>query len=95
MKFAFAASIAAATALGESTYVDPIAPTDFYQAVSYFDMETPTTDQAIYEKQLDIYSDQIIAVEALRLQVLQVQMSIDSIEAALASNRQLINQTNL
>ena len=90
MRFAIATSIFAATAFGQ-TYVDPIAPTDFYSAVSAFDMDTPTTDQAIYEKQLDIYSDQIIAVEALRLQVLQLQMSIDSIEAALAANRNLIN----
>ena len=55
-------------------------PEDYSYAVQDFDMEKPFTDQDCYEKQVDIYSDQIIAIEALRLEVLQLTQRITQAE---------------
>ena len=56
----------------EGGYNGPIVPEDYDYAVHSYDLDAPFTDQDCYQKQVDIYSDQIIAIEALRLEVLQL-----------------------
>lgn len=83
------ATAAAAVSLGTETdvaasatagYDGPIVPENFDAAVHNFDLSHPCTDQECYQKQVDIYSDQIIAIEALRLEVLQLTQRITQAE---------------
>jgi hypothetical protein len=67
-------------------YAGPIVPEDFYYAVHDFDLAAPFTDQEQYQKQVDIYSDQIIAIEALRLEVLQLTRRITLAEHDYVNN---------
>ena len=61
--FAAILSIAAATA----DYHDgPIAPGSFGYAVNDWDINEPTIDDGCYEHQVDIFSDQLVAIEAIR-----------------------------
>ena len=82
--FATIAAIAAAANAvnleAESGYDGPIVPESFDYAVHDFDLQSPITDQECYQKQIDIYSDQIIAIEALRLEVLQLTQRITQAE---------------
>lgn len=89
-----------ATTEAESASV-AIVPEKFDQAVSQFAMETPFTDQECYMKQVDIYSDQIIAIEALRLEVLELTQRIADAEhdfqqntLRIRDNRQKIGQNS-
>ena len=61
-------------------YSGPIVPDSYDHAVHDFNMEAPFTDQECYQKQVDIYSDQIIAIEALRLEVLQLTQRMSQAE---------------
>lgn len=54
----------------------PIVPENYDAAVHDYNLNQPFTDQNCYAKQVDIYSDQIIAIEALRLEVLQVKAEV-------------------
>ena len=67
-----AATTVEATAEASSGWSGPIVPESYDYAVHDFDLNKPFTDQECYTKQVDIYSDQIIAIEALRLEVLQL-----------------------
>ena len=71
---------AEATAEAGSGYNGPIVPDNYDYAVHDFDLSSPFTDQDCYQKQVDIYSDQIIAIEALRLEVLQLTQRITQAE---------------
>ena len=61
-------------------YAGPIVPENYGYAVKDFNMDAPFTDQECYQKQVDIYSDQIIAIEALRLEVLQLTQRMSQAE---------------
>ena len=52
---------------GADVYDGPIAPTSYGYAVNDFDINEPTIDAECYEHQVDIYSDQIVAIEATRV----------------------------
>ena len=71
--------VAATTSAGQG-WDAPIVPESFDQAVHEFDLAHPITDQECYQKQVDIYSDQIIAIEALRLEVLNLTQRITAAE---------------
>ena len=79
---------AEATAEGAKGYAGPIVPQDYQHAVEDFKMDAPFTDQECYQKQVDIYSDQIIAIEALRLEVLQLTQRITQAEWDYEQNSQ-------
>lgn len=69
-----------------------IVPESFDKAVSQFAFETPFTDQECYMKQVDIYSDQIIAIEALRLEVLELTQRISDAEHDFQMNTMRIKE---
>ena len=71
---------AEATAEAGAGYNGPIVPENYDYAVHDFNLDSPFTDQDCYQKQLDIYSDQIIAIEALRLEVLPLTQRITQAE---------------
>ena len=56
-------------------------PEDYYSAVQNFDLSKPFTDQDCFKKQVDIYSDQIIAIEALRVEVMKLDYAITQAES--------------
>ena len=88
---ASASTEANATQLGApSGHPGPIVPENYNYAVHEFDLHAPFTDQECYEKQVDIYSDQIIAIEALRLEVLQLTQRITQAEHDYEHNTQHI-----
>ncbi len=70
------AEVLAQTTGPEHGYEGPIVPESYDYAVHDFDLNQPFTDQECYQKQVDIYSDQIIAIEALRLEVMQLTQRI-------------------
>ena len=53
-------------------------------------MEKPFTEQDSYQKQVDIYSDEIIAIEAIRLEVLQLTQRITQAEYDFEDNSKQI-----
>ena len=67
--FTFAAILAVAFADPDydNGYHGPIAPENYGYAVNDFDINEPTIDAECYEHQVDIYSDQIVAIEATRV----------------------------
>jgi len=79
-----------ATASASAGYDGPIVPEDYNYAVHDFNLNTPFTDQECYQKQVDIYSDQIIAIEALRLEVMQLTQRITQAEHDYDLNAQKI-----
>ena len=87
---ATATATAAVTATAGDGYSGPIVPENYNYAVHEFDLHAPFTDQECYEKQVDIYSDQIIAIEALRLEVLQLTQRITQAEHDFEHNAQHI-----
>lgn len=72
----------------DNGWTGPIVPEDYEYAVHDYDLHTPFTDQDCYQKQVDIYSDQIIAIEALRLEVLQLTQRITQAEWDYEQNAQ-------
>jgi peptidoglycan hydrolase CwlO-like protein len=114
MKTTFAATalIAFVSAAGEyyddhdhsdydNGYTGPIAPESFGYAVNDFDINEPTIDDECYAHQVDIYSDQIVAIEATRV-ILQklikrVEWAEEEIEdnaRAIADNREEIREND-
>lgn len=85
------ASTEAQAEAGEG-YNGPIVPENYDYAVHDFNLEKPFTDQDCYEKQVDIYSDQIIAIEAIRLEVLQLTQRIVQAEYDFEANAQKIQE---
>ena len=81
-----------ATAKAGAGYNGPIVPENYDYAVKDFSLEAPFTDQECYQKQVDIYSDQIIAIEALRLEVLQVTQRITQAEYDFEANAAKIRE---
>jgi len=81
---------ATAEASASAGYDGPIVPEDYNYAVHDFNLNTPFTDQECYQKQVDIYSDQIIAIEALRLEVMQLTQRITQAEHDYDLNAQKI-----
>ena len=81
-----------ATEATGAAYNGPIVPENYGAAVHDFNMESPFTDQECYQKQVDIYSDQIIAIEALRLEVLQLTQRITQAEYDYQNNAQKISE---
>lgn len=90
-----AAATTEATAEASATYDGPIVPENYQQAVHNFDLNSQFTDQECYQKQVDIYSDQIIAIEALRLEILKLTQKISQAEADADLNKQKILQNKL
>ena len=84
--------MAGSTAPGSDSegYSAPIVPENYDEAVQHFDLDTPFTDQECYQKQIDIYSDQILAIEALRLEILQLTKKINEAENDFELNKQKI-----
>lgn len=70
----------------ETGWNGPIVPEDYYKAVKTFDMSKPTTNQDEYKKQLDIYSDQVIAIEALRVEVMKLDYAITEAQNSQGEN---------
>lgn len=92
---AIAVEAAAEAEIGQA---GPIVPENYEYAVHDFNLESPFTDQECYQKQVDIYSDQIIAIEALRLEVLQLTQRMGQAEhefemnaLSIAENKQKIS----
>lgn len=81
---------ATADAAAQAGYDGPIVPENYNYAVHDFNLNTPFTDQECYQKQVDIYSDQIIAIEALRLEVMQLTQRITQAEHDYDLNAQKI-----
>lgn len=67
-------------------------PEDYYNAVQNFDLSKPFTDQDCFKKQVDIYSDQIIAIEALRVEVMKLDYAITQAENDQRASEQKILQ---
>jgi len=57
-----------------------IVPEIFSAAVHEYDLSAPTTDAETYAKQVDIFSDEIIAIEAIRLEVMQITQRVEQAE---------------
>lgn len=53
-------------------------------------MQKPFTEQDSYQNQVDIYSDEIIAIEAIRLEVLQLTQRITQAEYDFEDNSKQI-----
>ena len=64
--FAFATLAVAVAAGGDGGFDGPIAPESFGYAVNDWDINEPTIDDGCYEHQVDIFSDQLVAIEATR-----------------------------
>ena len=102
MKFATAtaalAAIASAVEVEQANYDPTIVPENYAMAVHDVDLNMPTVSQDFFNSQVDIYSDEIISIEALRIEVLQITMRVEQAEddfqihqAIIADNRQKIS----
>ena len=67
---------AEAGAVATKSGYGPIVPPDYKKTVGHYNLAKPFIDQETYEKSVDIYSDQIIAIEALRLEVLTLTQRV-------------------
>ena len=65
--FAFASILGAVLADYHNSGDGPVAPTSYGYAVNDWNINEPTIDPVGYEVQVDIYSDQIVAIEATRV----------------------------
>ena len=55
-------------------------PPRFGEAVEAFDIEEPTIDAECYQAQVDIYSDQLVAIEATRVILQQLAQRVERAE---------------
>ena len=62
------------------------APTYFGKTVDSFDLDSIFIDANCYERQIDVYSDQLVAIEALRHLVLDHLARVDYVEVVLDIN---------
>ena len=56
------------------------APGHFGKAVDSFDLGSIFIDEECYQKQIDIYSDQLVAIEALRRIIVDYSERVDESE---------------
>ena len=69
---------------------EDIEPPDYFgKAVSNFDIADIFIDEECYQKQIDIYSDQLVAVEALRRTIVSHMERVDEAEEKLGINNDL------
>ena len=64
----------------EVQYDPSIVPENYAMAVHDVDLNMPTVSQDFFNSQVDIYSDEIISIEALRIEVLQITMRVEQAE---------------
>lgn len=84
--------VAVAAKTEDPSGYDMLVPEDYYSAVQNFDLSVPFTDQDCFKKQVDIYSDQIIAIEALRVEVMKLDYAITQAENDQRASEQKILQ---
>ena len=73
---------------GSGTLLEvPVAPSSFGHAVEAFDLEEPTIDSECYQAQVDIYSDQLVAIEATRVILQQLANRVEDAEADIGDNQ--------
>ena len=61
-------------------------PDFFHTAVNSLDLNTEFSNDAWYANQVDIYSDQIVAIEAIRLLLVRLQERVDRAEGEITEN---------
>ena len=83
--FAFATLAAAVSATSEG-YGGPIAPESFGYAVNDWDINEPTIDDGCYEHQVDIFSDQLVAIEATRYMLTKLIRRVEYAEEEIGDN---------
>ena len=90
MKTTFAAIAIATVALADDYHADeysgPIAPESYGYAVNAWDIEEPTIDDECYAHQVDIYSDQIVAIEATRVILTKLIKRVEWAEEEIEEN---------
>ena len=64
----------------DAQYDPSIVPENYAMAVHDVDLNMPTVSQDFFNSQVDIYSDEIISIEALRIEVLQITMRVEQAE---------------
>ena len=106
MKTTFAAIVGVASAINSTVepyveqqpygpnydngYTGPIAPESFGYAVNDWDINEPTIDDECYAHQVDIYSDQIVAIEATRVILSKLIKRVEWAEEEIEDNAQEI-----
>ena len=83
--FAFATLAVAVSATSEG-YGGPIAPESFGYAVNDWDINEPTIDDGCYEPQVDIFSDQLVAIEATRYMLTKLIKRVEWAEEEIEDN---------
>merc|ERR550539_562581 len=68
----------------------PIAPESYGYAVNAWDIDEPTIDAECYAHQVDIYSDQIVAIEATRVILSKLIKRVEWAEEEIDENAQEI-----
>merc|ERR1719464_1546054 len=90
MKTTFAAIAIATVALADDYHADeysgPIAPESYGYAVNAWNIEEPTIDDECYAHQVDIYSDQIVAIEATRYMLTKLIKRVEWAEEEIEDN---------
>merc|ERR1719464_228898 len=90
MKTTFAAIAIATVALADDYHADeysgPIAPESYGYAVNAWNIEEPTIDDECYAHQVDIYSDQIVAIEATRVILTKLIKRVEWAEEEIEEN---------
>lgn len=69
-----------------ATTVADATPDYFHDAVNSFDLNAEFTNDAWYNNQVDIYSDQLVAIEAIRILLERLQQRVDRAEEDIATN---------
>merc|ERR1719273_1943003 len=80
---AFAAIVALAVA---GDYDALIAPESYGYAVNDWDINEPTIDDGCYEHQVDIFSDQLVAIEATRYMLTKLIKRVEWAEEEIEDN---------
>ena len=81
-----ASSIYTTTSSGSYSGGSSSASTHYGKAVDAFDLDSIFIDEECYQQQIDIYSDQLIAIEALRRTVVGYTERLDICEEELGLN---------
>ena len=74
----------------DNGYAGPIAPESFGYAVNEWNINDPTIDDDCYAHQVDIYSDQIVAIEATRVILSKLIKRVEWAEEEIDENAQEI-----
>merc|ERR1719464_703386 len=90
MKTTFAAIAIATVALADDYHADeysgPIAPESYGYAVNAWNIEEPTIDDECYAHQVDIFSDQLVAIEATRVILTKLIRRVEWAEEEIEDN---------